>query len=98
MIEVLVTMSAGMVIGYLIHHKKTLLKINEKLTMYAVYVLLFLLGINIGLNEQIINNIHTLGLDAALITIGALLGSLICAYYTYKLFFTEKPSDKNPSS
>ncbi len=98
MIEVLVTMSVGMVIGYLIHNKKTLLKINEKLTMYAVYVLLFLLGINIGLNEQIINNIYTLGLDAALITVGALLGSLICAYFIYKLFFTEKPSDKNPST
>ncbi|PID95661.1 MAG: DUF340 domain-containing protein [Bacteroidetes bacterium] len=90
MITVLVIMTAGIILGFFIHHKTTLIKLNDKLTSWTIYLLLFLLGIQVGLNDKIINNIHTIGFQATVITIGALLGSLIFAYITYKLFFIDK--------
>lgn len=94
MITVLVIMTIGMLTGYLIHKKSILLKINNKLLTFSIYFLLFLLGIKIGLNDKIVNNIHNLGFQAVIITIGALLGSLICAYITYKLFFSDNSNKK----
>ncbi len=80
-------MTAGIAVGFLIHNKTGLVNISNKLTSWAIYLLLFLLGVGVGLNDKIINNIHIIGFQAITITIGALLGSLICAYITYKLFF-----------
>ncbi len=77
-------------IGYLIRNKSTLIKINSQLTITTIYLLLFLLGISVGLNDKIIKNIDTIGLQAIIITIGAVLGSLICAYVIYQLFFVNK--------
>ncbi len=95
MITVLAIMTVGIIIGFFIHNKTKLIKINDKLTSWAIYLLLFLLGISVGLNDKIINNIHSIGLQAIVITIGSLLGSLICAYITYKLFFMPEKKDKN---
>ncbi len=94
MVTVLVIMVVGIVVGFSISNRKKLIKINDKLTSFAIYLLLFLLGISVGLNDKIINNIHTIGLQAIIITIGALLGSLMCAYITYKLFFCVKKQKK----
>ncbi len=94
MITVLVIMLVGIVVGFSISNRKKLIKINDKLTSFAIYLLLFLLGISVGLNDKIINNIHTIGLQAIIITMGALLGSLVCAYITYKLFFVRKKESK----
>ncbi len=90
MITVLLIMTAGIILGYFIHNKTALIKISDKLTSWSIYLLLFLLGIQVGLNDKIINNIHTIGIQATVITIGSLLGSLIFAYITYKLFFIDK--------
>jgi uncharacterized membrane protein YbjE (DUF340 family) len=87
MITVLVLMTLGIILGYFISEKKSLIKISDKLTTICIYLLLFLLGIGVGLNDKIIANIGTIGLQAIIITAGALLGSLILAYFTYKIFF-----------
>ncbi|PID89310.1 MAG: DUF340 domain-containing protein [Bacteroidia bacterium] len=95
MITVLAIMTAGIVVGFFMHDKTKLIKINDKLISWAIYLLLFLLGVSVGLNDNIINNIHTIVLQAIIITIGALLGSLICASIIYRLFFIPKKKDKN---
>ncbi len=90
MITVLVIMTIGMILGFFISNKTKWIKLNEKLTSWAIYLLLFWLGISVGENDKIIDNIPTIGLQAVVITIGSLLGSLICAYIVYKLFFVSK--------
>lgn len=99
MITVLVIMITGIIIGFFINGKAKLIKINDKLITWAIYLLLFLFGIGVGINDKIVENIHTIGLQAIVITIGALLGSLICAYIVYKFFFekTKKTDDYNLS-
>lgn len=90
MITVLVIMVAGMILGYLLKEKKKFLQISEKLTTIIIFVLLFMLGIGVGLNEKVISSIDTIGWQATLITAGSILGSLIFAFIIYKFFFTTK--------
>jgi uncharacterized membrane protein YbjE (DUF340 family) len=94
MITVLVMMVLGMVIGYILKEKKNLIKLFDKITLFIIHLLLFILGIGVGLNKTIILNIESIGVQALVITIGALLGSLILAFFTYQLFFK---SAKNQS-
>ncbi|SFS49093.1 LysO family transporter [Lutibacter maritimus] len=90
MIPVLLLMTIGFILGYVLRNKTKFIQFSNKATTLIIYLLLFLLGIGVGLNETIISNMDTIGLQAILITFGAVLGSLIFAYITYKLFFIQK--------
>ncbi len=90
MITVIAIMFAGILFGYLIRSKSLLIKINDKLIMYAIYLLLFILGISIGANEIIMKNLPTLGLKALAITLGGVLGSIGLAWFTFVRFFKTK--------
>ncbi len=87
MITVLGIMTIGIVLGFFVSDRKKLIKINNKLTIGTIYLLLFLLGIGVGTNDKIIQNIHNIGLQAIVISLGAIFGSLICSYFVYQLFF-----------
>jgi uncharacterized membrane protein YbjE (DUF340 family) len=90
MIIVVTIMTAGIVLGYLIRSKTLWIKINDKLIMWAIYLLLFVLGITIGANEIIMKSLPTLGLKALAITIGGIFGSISLAWFTYIQFFKNK--------
>ncbi len=66
----------GIFFGRWFHTFQKVKLVSEKLMMWAVYLLLFLLGISVGHNPQIIENFHTLGWQAFLLSMGALGGSL----------------------
>lgn len=53
----------------------------------VIYFLLFLLGKEVGTDKQLLANLSTLGVQALLITAGALTGSIFCAWLVYKFFF-----------
>jgi len=90
-IIVISIMVLGMGIGLFIGNRPKIIKIVGILTSFAIFLLLFLLGIGVGTNDKIINNLHSIGLQALILTLGAILGSLICSYFVYKFFFkTEK--------
>ena len=90
MITVLVLMTLGIAIGFFIGKFPKIIKGVDKMITWSIYLLLFLLGIGVGLNEKIINNMHSIGLQALILTVGAVIGSIIFAYITYKLFFKSK--------
>ena len=78
-------MVTGIVLGYLFRERN--LKIVHKLNNYAIFLLLFLLGITVGANGDIMNNLATIGYDALLITLAAVAGSVLCAWGIYHFFF-----------
>jgi uncharacterized membrane protein YbjE (DUF340 family) len=61
--------------------------------MWAIYLLLFLLGVAIGTNEVIVKNLPALGFKALLISLGGVLGSVLVAWLAYRLWFAPKKSD-----
>ena len=87
MITVLILMTAGIIIGWFLHKKEKILKISSELTNWAIYLLLFLLGLSVGTNEKILNNFDQIGYQAILITVFAVSGSVLVSWLTYVLFF-----------
>jgi len=92
MITVVAIMTAGIVLGYFLKNRTELIKINDKLVTWAIYLLLFILGVGIGANEVIMKSLPTLGLKALAITVGGVIGSIFLAWVTYIKFFKRKES------
>ena len=83
-------MILGMIVGFTLGKYPILLKINDKLLNAAIYILILLLGIAVGSNDKIINNLFNTGIQALTITIGAITGSVAVCWLIYKAFFQLK--------
>ncbi len=92
MAEILILMFGGMIIGHVISSRKKLVNVLEKLIMWSIFLLLFLLGIAIGRNPEIMQALGTLGLTAMILSLGGIGGSVIMAYVLWRIFFREKKS------
>ncbi|WP_298613859.1 LysO family transporter [uncultured Odoribacter sp.] len=87
MLIVIGLMVSGIILGYLFRERN--LKFVQKLITWAIFILLFLLGISVGVNDQIMDHLDTIGMDALLITFGAVTGSILCAWGIYKFYFSK---------
>jgi len=59
----------------------------DALVYVSIFALLFLLGVSIGINDKIVKNFSEIGLMATMLTLGAVLGSIILAKVVYSYFF-----------
>jgi len=80
-------MVGGMLLGFLVKAKQRVVSANEKLITYAIYLLLFMMGVSIGSNDQIINSLSSLGFLALIISFGAVAGSILTGFVVFRLFF-----------
>ena len=81
-------MLTGILLGYLLR-KRDLKKIHQIITL-LIWLLLFILGIEVGSNEQIIKGLHTIGLEAVILTLGGTLGSVIAAWALWRALYKRK--------
>ena len=88
MLTVIGIMAAGIFLGYLLRKKR--LAFVPKIISLAIYALLFFLGITVGANRDIMDKLGIIGLDALVITSGAVIGSAFAALFIYKRFFKEE--------
>lgn len=88
MLIVIGLMISGIILGYILRERN--MKFVQKGITCAIFALLFLLGLSVGTNNEIMDNLDTIGLDALLITFGAVAGSVLCAWFVYKFFFEKK--------
>ncbi len=84
---VIALFAVGIGIGWLLQEKKTTRKHVDTAVTWSVYLLLFLLGISVGINDEIINNFSRIGYKAFWLTFGAVVGSVLLAKVVYQLFF-----------
>ena len=78
MFTIIGLMLTGMLLGYLLR-KRDLKKIHQAITL-LIWLLLFILGIEVGGNEQIVKGLHAIGIEAVTLTLGGTLGSVIAAW------------------
>ena len=78
MFTVIGIMFVGIGLGYLLR-RQSLPWINKAITA-LIWLLLFLLGIEVGHNEQIIRSLPTLGVEAFAIALVCVLGSCLSAW------------------
>ena len=78
-------MVCGILIGF--RFRKRNLKFISPLITVDIWVLLFLLGLKVGGDPKIMNNLGTIGGEALWLTLGAVGGSVLCAWGVYRFFF-----------
>jgi len=94
MIVVFGFLIAGILAGFLLRRKQKLIQLADRLTTWFIYLFLLLLGISVGANQIIMNNFAKLGGQAIIISIGAVIGSLIVANLVYLLVFKKKENEE----
>lgn len=82
MLKIVMIMLCGIGTGYLLRNKK--MSFIGRIITALIWVLLFLLGIEVGANPRIINGLQTLGLEAIVLTITGSLGSTIFAWALWR--------------
>ena len=88
MFTIIGLMLTGMLLGYLIPNRD--LKKTYQLITLLFWLLLFILGIEVGGYEQIIKGLHTIGIEAVILTLGSTLGSVIAAWALWKALYRKK--------
>ena len=83
MFTIIGLMLTGMLLGYLLR-KRDLKKIHPIITL-LIWLLLFILGIEVGSNEEIIR-----GYEAVVLTLGGTLGSVIAAWALWRALYKRK--------
>lgn len=81
-------MVSGVAVGYLMRNRK--LSFVHRIITLLIWILLFLLGVEVGNNEAIIKGLHTIGLEALIITLAAVVGSVLGAWGLLGCYFREK--------
>ncbi len=82
MFIVIAFMILGTVVGYIFREKR--LSNISKIITVIIWTLLFLLGVEVGTNPDIIAGLATIGIEAFIITIAAVLGSAIMALLLWR--------------
>ncbi|HPW65716.1 MAG TPA: LysO family transporter [Salinivirgaceae bacterium] len=90
MFTVVIIMALGIIVGYFLRNKSKTKSFIEKLTMVVIFALLFVLGVAIGSDKNIVSSLQTLGLQALIISLGAIFGSVLLAWWAYVAIFKKR--------
>jgi uncharacterized membrane protein YbjE (DUF340 family) len=91
--KVIAIMALGMLVGFFMRKSTRAKNWTEKLTSGVIFLLLFVMGVAIGTDETIMSSLHTLGIQALIITLGAVAGSVLLAWWVYVTFFHKKQKE-----
>lgn len=91
MFTVLGIMISGILAGYFLR-RRTFVQHVGRLISVTIIVLLFLLGVTVGANKVIMDNLSELGIQAFALSAAGVLGSVVCAWLVYG-FFTKRKED-----
>ena len=87
--SLLLFLACGVLFGLLFRGNPKFLLWNDKITALAIYLLLFCLGLSVGINEKIIENLLVYGVESLLLCSGAIAGSVAIAYCVQHFFFRQ---------
>ena len=88
MLKIVGIMLLGVFTGYLL--KNYQLRWVQKWIMLAIWLLLFLLGIAVGTNGEIMNNLDTIGLKGLILALGGVSRGVILAWVVCRFFFMRR--------
>ena len=93
MFVVIAMMFSGIAFGYLMRrHRFTHI---GKIIISFIWILLFVLGVEVGGDPKVMNSLHTLGLEAIFIAGLSILGSALAAMLLWKHVKKDEERRKN---
>ena len=81
-------MFCGIGVGWLLRHRR--LTMLSRVITVLIWVLLFCLGIEVGMNPQVIGHLSDLGLEALVLCLAGTLGSLVLAWLLWRIVLKKK--------
>lgn len=93
MFSIILTLVAGGILGYLLR-RASFVRQLEKSTALTVCLLLFVLGLSIGSNRLIIDNLGRFGWQAALLAVAGTAGSIAAASLALRLYTKNRKEEK----
>ncbi len=88
--QVLLFLAAGVFVGYLLRTRKSILVTAGTATTWSLYVLIFLLGISVGTNDAVVRALGRLGVQALILSVGGIVGSILVGCLVSRMFFERK--------
>ena len=82
-LAILGSLVSGLIVGYLVRGKN-LNKIGKIITI-LIWILLFCLGVKVGTDETVVAKLPIIGMEALLITIAAVAGSIFFSWVLWRL-------------
>lgn len=82
MFTIILIMATGIGLGWLLRGKK--MPFLGRLTDFLIWVLLFLLGVEVGSDDRIVEGLATLGAEAAAVAFAGVAGSALLAWGLWK--------------
>lgn len=91
MFTVIIIMLAGMGLGYVLRAGRFAF-VRCAVTV-LVWLLLFLLGVEVGTNPRVVGGIGRLGAEAAVLAVAGVLGSAVMAWVLYRVVRGSRDDD-----
>ena len=95
MFTVILVMAAGVATGYVLRRLPLLQRV-ERTTSLTILLLLFILGLSVGSNRLIVDNLARFGWQAALRAGAGLAGSVLAAVVVARLWLNDGRKEDRP--
>ncbi len=80
----------GVPLGYAVHKKSFAVKLTNHALSAIIYALLFLIGLNLGGDEDLLSRMGELGLQGIVIGVLAALGSIFTVCFLFRSWLTPR--------
>ncbi len=92
--QVLLIIAAGMLAGRLLSSRRRVLVLASRGATWSLYLLIFLLGLSVGSDGSVMGALGRLGVQAVVLCLGGILGSLLLASIVSSRFFGVAPREE----
>lgn len=82
MLKIVAIMLSGVAVGFLL--RKHRLRVVPHAVTALIWLLLFLLGVEVGTNRQVIEGITSLGLEALWLSLAGTVGTVLAAWMLWR--------------
>ncbi|GAU08463.1 LysO family transporter [Desulfoplanes formicivorans] len=86
MLTIIGIFMAGITLGFVMRGHQNLLHLGSRLADLALYTLLFILGLSLGVDKQLMADLPHLGLTGLVLALAAVVGSIVCAFFLAKVW------------
>ncbi|MGL4791708.1 MAG: LysO family transporter [Anaerotignaceae bacterium] len=88
--EIIISLFLGFLIGYKLKFTDKIMKMNGKIQTLCLILLIFSMGMGIGINKEVLTSLPTIGLKAVIFACVTILCSVAVVYIFVKLFFPKE--------
>jgi len=92
MLKIVAIMLSGMAVGFLLRKRR--LEFVGTIVTVLIWALLFFLGVEAGQNEQVINGIRDLGLEALWLSLTGIAGTILFSWILWRWVKRRKGGDR----